>query len=260
MDVPGTLLSDHLIFDDLPLTGSDVLFNHRDSQRPGAIQLKRIKSVLSVTYGFAKWTAFGLFFGCIPFGCLTVLLPDSRAVFPRLPSVVCGCFFAMRCLGGPLVFIDSFFVFQAFTSWNAFRYWTLSTHLFGRVCLKGGVFCMSIGMMVGICVLGMFCAVTFENGAFVELWYPWLIVCSGMFLIFGFVFGCRRTMSSRMIPILTSLGHGKPGTLITFTQIQRCQCCHLNMRELCIQEESLLVFSEDARELDQWLKVQYLLE
>ena len=112
-----------LIFDDLPLDGKDVNFNDRNNERIGAIQLKRIKSVLGVTYGYAKGIAFGLVFTSVPWGCLTVMLPDSRLILPRLPSVLCGCLFAMRCLGGPLAFVDSFLLFQAFTSWNAFRYW-----------------------------------------------------------------------------------------------------------------------------------------
>jgi len=170
----------------------------------------------------------------------------------------------MRCLGGHLVFIDSFFLFQAFTSFNAFRYWTLSTHLFKSLCLKGGLFCMSIGIVVGAVVLSVFNLMTFfgpeGNLSFVQLWLPWMVVSSGMFLLFGFIFGCRRSLPTRIIPILTSLGsEGKDGTLITFTQLERCTCCHQSMRELCIQEESLLVFMEDARELDRWLKCQYLM-
>ena len=172
----------------------------------------------------------------------------------------------MRCLGGPLVFVDSFFMFQAFTSWNAFRYWTLSTHLFKSYCLKGGIFCMGIGILVGFIILDIFNTATYfnpadvGNTAFYQLWIPWMIVCTGMFLIIGFVFGCRRAMPTRLIPILTSLGINKPGTLVTYTQIQRCQFCYNNMRELCVQEESLLVFMEDARELDRWLKVQYMMD
>jgi|TARA_B110000208_G_scaffold95343_1_gene119420 hypothetical protein len=126
--------------------------------------------------------------------------------------------------------------------------------------MKGGLFCMMIGIFVGIVVLGAFNVITFGNTAFVQLWIPWMIVSSGMFLIFGFIFGCRRALPTRMIPILTSLGQEKPGTLITYIQIERCQCCHSHMQELCVQEESLLVFMEDARELDRYLKVQYLLD
>ena len=119
---------------------------------------------------------------------------------------------------------------------------------------------MGIGILAGAAILGIFTGATWSNGAFIELWIPWMVVCSGMVLIIGFVFGCRRKMPTRLIPILTSLGRDKPGTLITFTQIQRCSCCKEDLRELCVQEESILVFMDDARELDQWLKVQYLLE
>ena len=66
MDIPNTLLSDHIIYDDLPLTGTHVNFNNRQNQRVGAVQLKRIKSVLGVTSAFAKWTAFGLVFSGLP--------------------------------------------------------------------------------------------------------------------------------------------------------------------------------------------------
>ena len=266
MDIPGTLLSDHMIYDDLPLHGKAVDFNNRKNERIGAVRLKRIKSVLGVSTSYAKWVAFLLIFGGIPWGSLTVLTPESRGILPRIPSIFCGCLFAMRCLGGPLVFVDSFFLFQAFTSWNAFRYWTLSTHLFKSYCLKGGVFCMGIGILVGIIILGIFNTATYfnpadvGNTAFYQLWIPWMIVCTGMFLIIGFIFGCRRAMPTRLIPILTSLGINKPGTLVTYTQIQRCQFCYNNMRELCVQEESLLVFMEDAREFDRWLKVQYMMD
>ena len=45
--VPNTLLQDHLIYDDLPLFGPDIEFHNRfRPARIGAIQLKRIKSVL----------------------------------------------------------------------------------------------------------------------------------------------------------------------------------------------------------------------
>lgn len=123
---------------------------------------------------------------------------------------------------------------------------------------------MSIGIVVGAVVLSVFNLMTFfgpeGNLSFVQLWLPWMVVSSGMFLLFGFIFGCRRSLPTRIIPILTSLGsEGKDGTLITFTQLERCTCCHQSMRELCIQEESLLVFMEDARELDRWLKCQYLM-
>jgi hypothetical protein len=119
---------------------------------------------------------------------------------------------------------------------------------------------MGIGILAGAVILGIFTGATWNNGAFVEVWIPWMVVCSGMCLIIGFVFGCRRKMPTRLIPILTSLGSDKPGTLITFTQIQRCSCCHEDLSELFVQEASILVFMDDARELDQWLKVQYLLE
>lgn len=260
MDIPNTLLMDHLIYDDLPLHDEYIEFNFMKQNRIGSIQLKRISSVIGVSNVFSRWIAFSLIFTCIPFGCLTILLPDSRFILPRIPSIACGCLFAMRCLGGPLVYIDTFFLFNSFTSFNAFRYWTLSTHIFRSYCLKGGLFCMFIGILAGSIILGLFNIATWNTGAFVELWIPWMIVSSGMFLIIGFIFGCRKRMSTRLIPILTSLGNEKPGTLISFTQIERCTCCHSNMIELCIQEECLLVYMDDARELDQWLKVQYLLE
>lgn len=265
MDIQSTLLKDHLIFDDLPRSGPHVDFANKYTERVGAIQLQRIRSAIGVTPAFAKWCGAACVWGALPWGMLTLMFADSRGVWLRVPGIACGIMMCVRTLGGPLAFLEGWMLFQAFTSMNAFRYWTLSTHVGKSYCIKGGMFCSLIGILAGTIILATF-QLTTEFGwqksriGFGQLWVPLLGVSLGVFLLIGFVFGCRRNLATNYIPILTSLGRGeRPGTLIQFSQIARCACVSQQMKELCIQETSLLVFMEDARELDDWIKCTYLL-
>ncbi len=265
MDIQSTLLKDHLIYDDLPRSGPHVDFGSKYNERIGAIQLRRIRSAIGVTPAFAKWCGAACVWGAMPWGMLTLMFADSRGVWLRVPGIACGIMMCVRTLGGPLAFLEGWMLFQAFTSMNAFRYWTLSTHVGKSYCVKGGLVCSLIGVMVGTIVLATFHLTTefgWQNSriGFGQLWVPMMGVSCGTFLLLGFVFGCRRNLATNYIPILTSLGRGeRPGTLIQFSQIARCTCASPQLKELCIQETSLLVFMEDARELDDWIKCVYLM-
>ena len=265
MDIQSTLMKDHLIFDDLPRDGPAVDFGRKYNERIGAIQLRRIRSAIGVTPSFAMWCGAACVWASIPWGMFTLIFADSRGTWLRVPGITCGIMICIRTLGGPLAFLEGFMLFQAFTSMNAFRYWTLSTHMGKSYCVKGGLLCSGIGILTGTVILATF-QLTTEFGweksriGFGQLWVPMLAVSCGCFLLLGFVFGCRRNLPTNYIPILTSLGRGgRPGTLIQFSQIARCACVPQQLRELCIQETSLLVFMEDARELDHWIKCQYLI-
>ena len=266
MDIQSTLLKDHLIFDDLPRSGKSVDFESKYNERIGAIQLRRIRSAIGVTPTFAKWCGAACIYGGLPWGLFTLMFADSRGAWPRIPGIFCGVMLCVRALAGPLVFLEGFMLFQAFTSMNAFKYWTLSTHVWKSYCIKGGLFCSLIGILVAAIILATF-QLTTEFGwqksqiGFGELWIPFLSAACGIFLLLGFVFGCRRNLPTNYIPILTSLGRGdKPGTLIRFSQIARCGCVSPQLKELCIQETSLLVFVDNARDLDDWIKCRYLMQ
>ena len=264
MDIQSTLLKDHLIFDDLPRSGKSVDFADKHNERIGAIQLRRIRSTIGVKPSFAKFCGAVCVWSGIPWGILTLICSDSRGILYRAPGIMCGIMLCIRTFGGPLAFLEGCLLFQAFTSMNAFKYWTLSTHVGKSYCVKGGFFCSIIGMIAGATILAVF-HLTTEFGwqkshiAFGQLWIPMMVVASGAFLIIGFVFGCRRNLPTYIIPILTSLGRDRPGTLIRFSQIKRCGCAPPNLTELCIQETTLLVFVEDARDLDSWIKCHYMM-